>query len=135
MILRAGLPLQDLEFCPILPTGIYDSNYLITERVGGYFINLNGERYAPSANDLVSHDVVIRSMIIEISAGHGIGLKKDHIHLVLSHLDPAVIHHHLPGIIEIAIIFVGVLQSNRFLSTNCILLCGDEYLLIIMVKY
>lgn len=115
MVARAGLPLQDMEFVQFHPTGIYGAGCLITEGVrgeGGYLINSNGERfmerYAPSAKDLASRDVVSRSMIMEIRAGRGVGPKKDHIHLVLSHLDPDVIHARLPGIAETARIFAGV---------------------------
>lgn len=115
MVLRAGLPLQDMEFVQFHPTGIYGAGCLITEGSrgeGGYLINSNGERfmerYAPSAKDLASRDVVSRSMIMEIRAGRGVGPKKDHIHLVLSHLDPKILHERLPGISESAKIFAGV---------------------------
>lgn len=115
MVIRAGLPLQDMEFVQFHPTGIYGSGCLITEGSrgeGGYLINSNGERfmerYAPSAKDLASRDVVSRSMIMEIKEGRGCGPKKDHIHLVLSHLDPKVLHERLPGISESAKIFAGV---------------------------
>ena len=115
MVLRAGLPLQDPEFIQFHPTGIYGAGCLITEGVrgeGGYLVNGNGERfmerYAPTAKDLASRDVVSRSMIMEMRAGRGCGPKKDHIHLVLSHLDPKVIHERLPGITENARIFAGV---------------------------
>jgi len=115
MVLRAGLPLQDAEFVQFHPTGIYGAGCLITEGVrgeGGYLINSNGERfmerYAPHAKDLASRDVVSRSMIMEIREGRGCGPNKDHILLVLSHLDPAVIHERLPGISESARIFAGV---------------------------
>ncbi|MBA8667416.1 succinate dehydrogenase flavoprotein subunit [Holosporaceae bacterium 'Namur'] len=115
MVLRAGLPLQDMEFVQFHPTGIYGAGCLITEGVrgeGGYLINSNGERfmerYAPTAKDLASRDVVSRSMMMEIREGRGCGANKDHIHLVLSHLDPKVIHERLPGISETARIFAGV---------------------------
>lgn len=115
MVLRAGLALQDMEFVQFHPTGIYGAGCLITEGVrgeGGYFINSNGERfmerYAPTAKDLASRDVVSRSMIMEIREGRGCGKKKDHIHLVLHHLDPEVIHQRLPGITETAKTFAGV---------------------------
>ncbi|MDP9195702.1 MAG: succinate dehydrogenase flavoprotein subunit [Pseudomonadota bacterium] len=115
MALRAGLPLQDMEFVQFHPTGIYGSGCLITEGVrgeGGYLTNNSGERfmerYAPSARDLASRDVVSRSMTMEIRAGHGVGVHKDHIHLNLMHLDPKIIHERLPGIAESARIFAGV---------------------------
>jgi succinate dehydrogenase / fumarate reductase flavoprotein subunit len=115
MVLRAGLQLEDMEFVQFHPTGIYGAGCLITEGVrgeGGYLINSNGERfmerYAPTAKDLASRDVVSRSMMMEIREGRGCGPNKDHIHLVLSHLDPKVIHERLPGISETAKIFAGV---------------------------
>lgn len=115
MIARAGLPLQDMEFVQFHPTGIYGSGCLITEGArgeGGYLINSEGERfmerYAPSFKDLASRDVVSRCMTIEIREGRGVGPKKDHIFLVLSHIDPAILHERLPGISESARIFAGV---------------------------
>jgi succinate dehydrogenase / fumarate reductase flavoprotein subunit len=115
MVLRAGLPLQDMEFVQFHPTGIYGAGCLITEGSrgeGGYLTNANGERfmerYAPSAKDLASRDVVSRSMTIEIREGRGVGPKKDHIYLHLDHLDPKVLAEQLPGISESARIFAGV---------------------------
>ncbi len=103
MVLRAGLPLQDMEFMQFHPTGIYGAGCLITEGArgeGGYLVNSEGvrfmERYAPSARDLASRDVVSRAMTVEIREGRGVGRKKDHIYLHLDHLDPAVLHERLP---------------------------------------
>jgi len=115
MVLRAGLPLQDMEFVQFHPTGIYGAGCLITEGSrgeGGYLTNLGGERfmerYAPNAKDLASRDVVSRSMTIEIREGRGVGKLKDHIHLHLEHLGPEVIKERLPGIAETARIFANV---------------------------
>jgi len=120
MVLRAGLPLEDMEFVQFHPTGIYGAGCLITEGVrgeGGYVTNSDGERfmerYAPSAKDLASRDVVSRAMTIEIREGRGVGAEGDHIFLHLEHLGPEVIEERLPGIAETAKIFAGVDVSKQ----------------------
>ena len=115
MVLRAGLPLQDMEFVQFHPTGIYGAGVLITEGArgeGGYLTNSEGERfmerYAPSAKDLASRDVVSRSMAMEMREGRGVGEHKDHIFLHLDHIDPKILAERLPGITETAKIFANV---------------------------
>ena len=115
MALRAGLPLQDMEFVQFHPTGIYGHGTLISEGVrgeGGYLLNSKGQRfmekYAPKAKDLASRDVVSRSIAMEINEGRGVGKEKDHVHLRLDHLDPKVIEEKLPGIAESSRLFANV---------------------------
>ena len=143
MVLRAGLPLQDMEFTQFHPTGIYGVGVLITEGArgeGGYLTNSVGERfmekYAPNAKDLASRDVVSRSMTTEISEGRGCGDLKDHIHLNLHHLDHKVLEEKLPGITESARIFAGVdVKKIQYLFNQLCIITWVEFLPTFTVKF
>ena len=132
MVLRAGLPLQDMEFVQFHPTGIYGAGTLITEGVrgeGGFLVNSEGERfmerYAPNAKDLASRDVVSRSMEIEINEGRGAGKNKDHIYLHLDHLDSKVIEERLPGISDAAKTFANIDVSKT--TNSCCTYSSLQY--------
>ena len=143
MVLRAGMPLQDMEFTQFHPTGIYGVGVLITEGArgeGGYLTNSKGERfmerYAPNAKDLAGRDVVSRSMTNEIMEGRGCGPKKDHIHLNLSHLDNKVLEEKLPGITSLQKFLLELtLENNQFPFNQQFITIWAEFPQIFMEKF
>jgi len=143
MVARAGLPIEDPEFVQFHPTGIYGAGCLMTEGCrgeGGILRNKNGERfmerYAPTAKDLASRDVVSRSMTMEILEGRGVGPEADHIHLHLNHLPAETLMERLPGIVETAHIFAELMQlRSLFLSCQQSTIIWEEFQQTIKLRF